>query len=92
MYKKRSTRKAVARKKTTVKRVVAKKTHKPRYKVAEFVYSKLNPTEKRQIHEIKQFKAAGVKPKYRLILSDAKGHPKKSAWIEESSLSRRKKR
>lgn len=92
MYKKRSKRKAVPKRRTTAKRGVVKKIQKPRYKEGEFVYSKLNPTEKRQILEIKQFKSPGVKPKYRLILSDAKGHPKKSAWIEESTLSRRKKR
>lgn len=92
MYKKRATKRAVTKRKTTAKRVVAKKLLKPRYKVGEFVYSKLNPTEKRQINEIKQFKTLGVKPKYRLILCDAKGHPKRSGWIEESTLSRRKKR
>lgn len=92
MYKKRVTKRAVTKSKATAKRVVAKKLHKPRYKVGEFVYSRLNPTEKRQINEIKQFKTLGVKPKYRLILCDAKGHPKRSGWIEESTLSRRKKR
>lgn len=93
MYKKRATKKAATKRKTTAKRgVTAKKLNKPRYKVGEFVYSKLNPTEKRQINEVKQFKAPGVKPKYRLILCDAKGHPKRSSLIEESSLSRRKKR
>ncbi|MNJ84823.1 hypothetical protein D3C87_22830 [compost metagenome] len=92
MYKKRVKRKAVTKRKTAAKRGVAKKVNKPRYKVGEFVYSKLNPTEKRQINEVKQFKTPGVKPKYRLILCDPKGHPKRSGWIEESTLSRRKKR
>lgn len=91
MYKRKTARKTVKRK-TTVSRGSAKKVHKPRYKVGEFVYSKHNPTEKRQINEVKQFKTSGLKPKYRLILCDAKGHPKRSGWIEESSLSRRKKR
>lgn len=93
MYKRRATKRAATKRRTTAKRgTTAKKLRKPRYKVGEFVYSKLNPTEKRQINEVKQFKTPGVKPKYRLILCDPKGHPKRSGWIEESTLSRRKKR
>jgi hypothetical protein len=92
MYKRRSKKRAVTKRKTTAKRGVTKKLQKPRYKVGEFVYSKLNPTEKRQIEDIKQFKTPGVKSKYRLLLCDAKGKPKRSVWIEESTLSRRKKR
>jgi hypothetical protein len=57
----------------------------------EFVYSPYNRTEKRQINEVKKFKTAGKRPKYRLIISDPQGHPKLSGWIEEKSLSRRKK-
>lgn len=84
---KRTTRKAVVRTRGTTKRIL-----KPRFKVAEFVYSGLNPTEKRQIKEVKSFKTPGLKPKYRLVLSTPAGKPKLSRWIEESSLSRRKKR
>lgn len=95
---KRPTRKTVKRPvrktvKRTVRKTIARKPRpsvKQKFKLGDFVYSSLNPTEKRQISEVKELKT-GVKGfVYKLILSDSKGRPKKSKWISERSLSRRK--
>lgn len=87
---KRPTRKTGKR---PVRKTVTRKTRpsaKQKFKLGDFVYSSLNPTEKRQISEVKELKTGTKGFVYKLILSDSKGRPKKSKWISERSLSRRK--
>lgn len=88
VVKKRTAKKPTARKATTKARV--QKKLKPKFRIGEFVYSYHNPTEKRQINAIRVSKKFGVAHKYRLTLSDQQSKPKKSVWIDEKSLSKRK--
>ena len=63
----------------------------PKYKVGDFVYSSQNPTEKRQINEVKAPKTARTVVKYRLTLADAMGRPKNSKWLAEASIRKTKR-
>jgi len=83
---KRRKTKTVAKKKTTLSGVIPK----PKFKKGQFVYSYLNPTERRQINLVYVSKHRNREHKYRLTLSDAAGMPKMSRWITESGLSKRK--
>jgi len=76
----------------TAKRVLkpSVRVAKQKFKSGDFVYSPLNPTEKRQICDVKQLRTGTKGFQYKLTLSDSKGRPKKSGWVNERSLSRRK--
>lgn len=71
---------------------MAKRVKAPKYKVGQFVYSYQNPTEKRPINMIRKAKEPGYNHAYRLTLAGADGYGKNSNWIDEPSLSLRKKR
>lgn len=89
----RTTRKTTRKTARPVRKTKVRKLKpsvKQKFKVGDFVYSPQNPTEKRQISESKEIKTGARGFVYKLILSDAKGRPKKSKWISEKSLSRRK--
>lgn len=99
--KRKATSKKVVKRRTTAKTKPRRKTSsakkglsgivaKPKYRKGEFVYSHLNPGEKRQICEVKPSKQRSSQHKYRLTLSNAQGMPKKSSWITEAGLSKRK--
>ncbi len=64
---------------------------KPKYKVGDMVYSYLNPTVKRRVSHIHE-NEAGYPNKYKLSLRDKDGYSYSSHWIDEQSLSKRKKR
>lgn len=85
--KKTAKRKTVKRKALRPKR---KTLGKPKFKIGDFVYSSSNPTEKRQVIEAKP--STTKKALYRLLLSDAKGRPKKSTWIAEKSITKTKRK
>jgi len=80
----------VAKKKSTRKSTLSGVIPKPKFKKGQFVYSRFNPTERRQINLVYVSKQRNHEHKYRLTLSDASGMPKMSPWITESGLSKRK--
>lgn len=70
----------------------AKKVKPPKYKMGDEVYSYQNPTVKRKINRINKALEADDVNRYRLTLYDKDGYPKNSNWINEKSLSKRRKK
>ena len=66
------------------------KIKKVKYKLGQFVYSYMNPKEKRPINRIRISKNGYYEHSYRLTLSGNDGYPRNSKWIDEKSLSLRK--
>lgn len=84
----KTTRKTTRRKTTAAKTTGSRKA---KYKVGDFVYSPLNPTEKRQVCGVRVPKTKTAFVKYQLTLSDPKGRPKKSKWVNEGSIRKTKR-
>lgn len=62
-----------------------------KYKVGDMVYSYQNPTVKRRVSHRRKG-APGYPNAYKLSLRDRDGYSYSSKWINEGSLSKRRKR
>ena len=63
------------------------KSKKVKYREGQFVYSYLNPKEKRPINRIRKSNNSYYDHAYRLTLSGNDGFPRNSKWVDEKSLS-----
>ena len=64
---------------------------KLKFKVGDMVYSWQNPTVKRRISHTRQ-QPWGFVPKYKVSLRDKDGYSYSSKWIDETSVSKVRRR
>ena len=65
---------------------------RPKYKLGEKVYSWQNPTVKREIRQFREGHKDDCIHRYRLRLHRKDGTTYNSKWLNESSLSKRRKK
>ena len=63
----------------------------PRFDVDDMVYSWQNPTVRRSVTKIQESREPGYQHKYKVSLRDQDGYSYSSKWMNESSLSRRRR-
>jgi len=80
--------KSTAAKSIIPQRMHSKGKNTPKFAIGDFVYSYLNPSERRQIAVIRFSKNPADPPKYQLTLCNDTGKPKRSGWLNERSLSK----